>query len=76
MRRDCGIEMSARRLSSDALDVRTPVPGLLAAGQDVLMPSGLATRVQLNYGPKPKSFLASLRVCFCCSALAALTLSA
>ena len=33
-----GIEMSARRLSSDALDVRTPVPGLLLAGQDVSGP--------------------------------------
>ena len=30
-----GIEMSARRLVSEALDVRTPVPGLLLAGQDV-----------------------------------------
>jgi all-trans-retinol 13,14-reductase len=33
-----GIEMSARRLGSDALDVRTPVPGLLLAGQDVSGP--------------------------------------
>jgi all-trans-retinol 13,14-reductase len=30
-----GIEMSADRLTSKALDVRTPVPGLLLAGQDV-----------------------------------------
>ncbi|HXN10659.1 MAG TPA: NAD(P)/FAD-dependent oxidoreductase, partial [Steroidobacteraceae bacterium] len=33
-----GIEISARRLGSDALDVRTPVPGLLLAGQDVSGP--------------------------------------
>jgi len=33
-----GIEMSARRLGSDALNVRTPVPGLLLAGQDVFGP--------------------------------------
>lgn len=33
-----GIEMSAQRLGSDALDVRTPVPGLLLAGQDVSGP--------------------------------------
>ena len=33
-----GIEMSAQRLASDALDVRTPVPGLLLAGQDVSGP--------------------------------------
>ena len=33
-----GIEMSARRLGSNALDVRTPVPGLLLAGQDVSGP--------------------------------------
>jgi all-trans-retinol 13,14-reductase len=33
-----GIEMSARRLASGALDVRTPVPGLLLAGQDVSGP--------------------------------------
>ena len=30
-----GLEMSAARLASPALDVRTPVPGLLLAGQDV-----------------------------------------
>lgn len=30
-----GIEMSAERLASPALRVRTPVPGLLLAGQDV-----------------------------------------
>ena len=30
-----GIEMDAHRLGSDALNVRTPVPGLLLAGQDV-----------------------------------------
>lgn len=30
-----GLEMSARRLTSRSLDVRTPVPGLLLAGQDV-----------------------------------------
>ena len=33
-----GIEMSARRLASGALDVRTPVLGLLLAGQDVSGP--------------------------------------
>lgn len=33
-----GIEMSVQRLSSDALDVRTPVKGLLLAGQDVSGP--------------------------------------
>jgi all-trans-retinol 13,14-reductase len=33
-----GIEMTARRLESAALDVRTPVPGLLLAGQDVSGP--------------------------------------
>ena len=33
-----GIEMSAQRLGSDALEVRTPVPGLLLAGQDVSGP--------------------------------------
>ncbi len=33
-----GIEMSVQRLGSDALDVRTPVPGLLLAGQDVSGP--------------------------------------
>lgn len=33
-----GIDMSAQRLGSDALDVRTPVPGLLLAGQDVSGP--------------------------------------
>jgi all-trans-retinol 13,14-reductase len=33
-----GIEMSAQRLASKALDVRTPVPGLLLAGQDVSGP--------------------------------------
>lgn len=30
-----GVEMDAHRLDSQALDVRTPVPGLLLAGQDV-----------------------------------------
>lgn len=30
-----GIEMSAQRLETPALNVRTPVPGLLLAGQDV-----------------------------------------
>jgi all-trans-retinol 13,14-reductase len=33
-----GIEMSAQRLASPALNVRTPVPGLLLAGQDVFGP--------------------------------------
>jgi all-trans-retinol 13,14-reductase len=33
-----GIEMSARRLNSPALHVRTPVAGLLLAGQDVISP--------------------------------------
>jgi all-trans-retinol 13,14-reductase len=30
-----GLEMSAQRLESPALNVRTPVPGLLLAGQDI-----------------------------------------
>ena len=30
-----GVEMTAERLGTSALDVRTPVPGLLLAGQDV-----------------------------------------
>ena len=33
-----GIEMSAERMTSPALHVRTPVPGLLLAGQDVVSP--------------------------------------
>jgi all-trans-retinol 13,14-reductase len=33
-----GIEMSAERLTTPALRVRTPVPGLLLAGQDVASP--------------------------------------
>jgi all-trans-retinol 13,14-reductase len=33
-----GIEMSARRLNSPALHVRSPLPGLLLAGQDVGSP--------------------------------------
>jgi all-trans-retinol 13,14-reductase len=33
-----GIEMSAARLTTPALHVRTPVPGLLLAGQDVSSP--------------------------------------
>ena len=33
-----GIEMTAERLSSPDLHVRTPVPGLLLAGQDVTSP--------------------------------------
>jgi all-trans-retinol 13,14-reductase len=33
-----GIEMSAERLTSPALHVRTPLPGLLLAGQDVISP--------------------------------------
>jgi len=33
-----GIEMSAQRLTSPALHVRTPLPGLLLAGQDVTGP--------------------------------------
>ena len=33
-----GIEMSAERLTTPALRVRTPVPGLLLAGQDVTSP--------------------------------------
>ena len=50
-----GIEMSAQRLGSDALDVRTPVPGLLLAGQDVTGPgiqaacmSGLLTAAAID----------------------------
>jgi len=33
-----GIEMTAERLTSPALHVRTPLPGLLLAGQDVTSP--------------------------------------
>jgi all-trans-retinol 13,14-reductase len=33
-----GIEMSAARLTTPALHVRTPLPGLLLAGQDVTSP--------------------------------------
>jgi all-trans-retinol 13,14-reductase len=33
-----GIEMSAERLTSPALHVRTPLPGLWLAGQDVISP--------------------------------------
>ncbi|HVO08624.1 MAG TPA: hypothetical protein VMT83_17660, partial [Burkholderiaceae bacterium] len=33
-----GIEMSAERLATPALQIRTPVPGLLLAGQDVMGP--------------------------------------
>ena len=33
-----GIELSAERLGSDALAVRTPVPGLYLAGQDAMSP--------------------------------------
>jgi all-trans-retinol 13,14-reductase len=33
-----GLEMSAERLGSDAVRLRTPVPGLLLAGQDVAGP--------------------------------------
>ena len=33
-----GIEMSVERQGSDALRLRTPVPGLLLAGQDVIGP--------------------------------------
>ena len=33
-----GIEMTAQRLNSPALHVRTPLPGLLLAGQDVASP--------------------------------------
>jgi all-trans-retinol 13,14-reductase len=33
-----GIEMTAKRLTSPALHVRTPLPGLLLAGQDVTSP--------------------------------------
>ena len=33
-----GLEMSAERMSHSALKVRTPVPGLLLAGQDVVSP--------------------------------------
>jgi all-trans-retinol 13,14-reductase len=33
-----GIEMSAERLTSPALHARTPLPGLLLAGQDVVSP--------------------------------------
>lgn len=33
-----GLEMSVERLGSDALKLRTPVPGLLLAGQDVMGP--------------------------------------
>ncbi len=33
-----GLEMSVDRLGSEALRLRTPVPGLLLAGQDVMGP--------------------------------------
>jgi all-trans-retinol 13,14-reductase len=33
-----GVETTPRRMLSDALDARTPVPGLFLAGQDVLVP--------------------------------------
>jgi all-trans-retinol 13,14-reductase len=33
-----GVEMTAERLISPALHVRTPLPGLLLAGQDVTSP--------------------------------------
>jgi all-trans-retinol 13,14-reductase len=33
-----GLEMSAERMAHDALKVRTPVPGLLLAGQDAVSP--------------------------------------
>ena len=33
-----GIEMSGERLTTPALRVRTPVPGVLLAGQDVTSP--------------------------------------
>jgi all-trans-retinol 13,14-reductase len=33
-----GIEMSVERQGSEALRLRTPVPGLLLAGQDVIGP--------------------------------------
>jgi all-trans-retinol 13,14-reductase len=33
-----GIEMSVERQGSEALRLRTPVPGLLLAGQDVMGP--------------------------------------
>jgi all-trans-retinol 13,14-reductase len=33
-----GLEMSIERQGSDALRPRTPVPGLLLAGQDVIGP--------------------------------------
>jgi all-trans-retinol 13,14-reductase len=33
-----GVEMTAKRLNSPALRVRTPLPGLLLAGQDVISP--------------------------------------
>jgi len=33
-----GLEMSAERMSHSALNVRTPVPGLLLAGQDAAGP--------------------------------------
>ena len=33
-----GVEMSVERQGSDALNLRTPVPGLLLAGQDVIGP--------------------------------------
>jgi all-trans-retinol 13,14-reductase len=33
-----GLEMSGARLTSPALHVRTPLPGLLLAGQDVFGP--------------------------------------
>ncbi|TPV94385.1 MAG: hypothetical protein B7733_15575 [Myxococcales bacterium FL481] len=33
-----GLEMTPRRVLSDALSPRTPVPGLFLSGQDVMLP--------------------------------------
>jgi all-trans-retinol 13,14-reductase len=33
-----GVEMTPRRMLSDALSARTPVPGLFLSGQDVMTP--------------------------------------
>ena len=49
-----GLEMSARRRASPALDVRTPVPGLLLAGPDV---SGAGIQAACISGLMPSAAL-------------------
>ena len=54
-----GIEMTAERLTSPALHVRTPLPGLLLAGQDVTSP-GVEGAFMAGCSPRPRE--PSLRV--------------